>query len=1083
MKPFFKLIVLVCCLTSSRFLLAQNSRFSEKPLKENPHPLPPSLQNASQIDGSRSTQKSFSISLSQPRSMTARVIRDSTGLPVFIEYRRSLKTSSRGRAALTSAALTYLTELKPYLQLATPEEELEVITIEEDELKQTHIRLQQHLKGVPVYGGELMIHIENNQFTTLNGRHFKTPIVSNFTPTLSANAAAQLALHDLSKETIVRVLNEGELQILKKQVPESELVIYYPDSQAERAHLTWRMVVRPNFIERWNYFVDAHTGEVLAKTNHTCALDGPVKATARDLNGANQTLNAYLKGSTYYLVDVTRPMFNNNASVLPDKPFGGIWTIDARNSKADDISVWQVTSTNNAWTALAVSAHSNAATAYSYFSQVHKRNSLDGKGGNVVSVINVRDEDNKEMDNAFWNGEIMAYGNGAAAFGPLAGGLDVAAHEMTHGVIENTAKLEYQGQSGAINESLADVFGVLVDRANWTVGEFVVKKTVYPSGALRDMANPNQGGTNTNGYQPRTMSQYINTTKDNGGVHSNSGIPNYAFYLFANNGSVGKDKAEKVYYRAMTNYLTRFSKFLDLRLAIIKSASDLYGANAAEVAAARSAFDQVGITESTNNTPPPVNPTTLPNNTGQDFLLVYGGDKKLYSSSTTATNITVKSNRAILNRPSVTDDGKFVYFVSDDRRIRAVSLVGTPDESLVSDETIWNKVAISKDGKKLAALTNQADKSIYVYSFDLKKWTIFKLYNPTYTDGVSTSNVQYADGLEWDASGEYLVYDAYNQLKTSTGKSLDYWDVGFIRVWDSLKQNFADGTIQKLFNDLEEGESVGNPSFAKNSTAILAFDYIYEPDDVYGILGVDLEKGDTKFITDNTALGFPDYSRLDDKIVYVTQGTGTAKNVKLIGLNSDKITGKGTGTTLLTNANWPLWVSQGTRQLPSLNFAAITDKLQDSPSFTLNATASNGDAVGFVVLSGPAQINGNRVTLTGSGRVTIRAFTDSNRPFFPIATADRSFEVIPILSIATNSNKDILIYPNPTQSELRIKFLENLDPQKVEMSDLTGRIVLPKITVESAQELKMDLNTLPTGVYLLSIPTEKGGVRQRIVKQ
>lgn len=1082
MKSIATLLIVVGCIATSGFVIAQNNRFSEKPHKDPIQTLPPSLQNIPEIDGSRTSKNLTTKTLTQSHTLTARVVRDSSGVPIFIEYRRALKTSNRGRAAMTSAALDYVAQLKPHLQLRQPVEELEVTTIEEDELKQTHIRLQQQYKGIPVYGGELILHVENNQFTTLNGHHFKTPTLTNLSPTFSDDAAIQRALADLGRETIVRELSKGELQILKKQVPEIELMVYYPENQPQTAHLAWRMVVRPNFMERWNYFVDAHTGEILSKTNHTCALDGPVKATARDLNGVNQSVNAYLKGTTYYLLDITRPMFKSTTSTLPDKPVGGIWTIDARNSKADDISVWQVTSTNNAWTPLAVSAHNNAAMAYNYFSSVHKRNSLDGKGGNVISVVNIRDEDGKEMDNAFWNGEIMAYGNGATAFGPLAGGLDVAAHEMTHGVIENTAGLEYQGQSGAINESMADVFGVLVDRTNWTVGESVVKRAVYPSGALRDVANPNQGGTNDPGYQPRTMAQYVNTTKDNGGVHINSGIPNYAFFLFTNNANVGKDKSEKVYYRAMTSYLTRFSKFIDLRLAVIKAATDLFGANSAEVTAARTAFDQVGITD-TNSTPPPANPTTLPSNTGTEFLLVYGADKKLYSTSTTGTNITVKSNRAILNRPSVTDDGKFVYFVSDDRRIRAVSLVGTADESLVSDETIWSKVAISKDGRKLAALTNQADKSIYVYSFDLKKWTKFKLYNPTYTSGVSTGDVQYADGLEWDASGEYLVYDAFNQLKTATGKSLEYWDVGFMRVWDSVQGNFADGTIQKLFNDLEEGESVGNPSFAKNSTAILTFDYLYTPDDTYGILGVDLEKGNVEVITSNTAIGYPDYSRLDDRIVYAAKGTGTNKNINIIGLNTDKITGKGTPTTLLLNATWPLWVSQGTRQLPTLSFTAITDKFQDAAPFTLNATASNGDAVAFLVVSGPAQISGNRVTLTGTGTVTIRAYTNSERPFFPIATAERSFQVIPVLSVAPSLSDEVQVYPNPVQDELRIKVSKQLDAGPLELSDVNGRLVLPKTSVSSSQETILDLKNVQTGIYLLSIPTNKGVIRQKIVKQ
>src|SRR5215203_7409311 len=98
------------------------------------------------------------------------------------------------------------------------------------------------------------------------------------------------------------------------------------------------------------------------------------------------------------------------------------------------------------------------------------------------------------MDNAFWNGSAMFYGNGNSSFRQLERGLDVAGHEMSHGVIQNTANLEYIGQSGALNESYADVFGAMIDRNDWQIGEDVVLPAVFPSGALRDLSNPNNGG-------------------------------------------------------------------------------------------------------------------------------------------------------------------------------------------------------------------------------------------------------------------------------------------------------------------------------------------------------------------------------------------------------------------------------------------------------------------------------------------------------------------------------------------------------------------------------------------------------------
>ena len=113
------------------------------------------------------------------------------------------------------------------------------------------------------------------------------------------------------------------------------------------------------------------------------------------------------------------------------------------------------------------------------------------------------------MENAFWNGKAVFYGNGGSAFESLAGGLDVSAHELGHGVISNTANLEYIGQSGAINETYADIFGSMVDREDWYIGEDITKTSFSPSGRLRDMSNPHNLGSSLNDayWQPAHVSE------------------------------------------------------------------------------------------------------------------------------------------------------------------------------------------------------------------------------------------------------------------------------------------------------------------------------------------------------------------------------------------------------------------------------------------------------------------------------------------------------------------------------------------------------------------------------------------------
>ena len=1085
MKKTLLLLICVLYLPHSGWAQDGGKSFEKKSKKPTGTPTYSDF-DAPQIDGQRVILKAAPTPknrLLTDQLLKAKVTRGENNLPIFIEFDQKIPTTTNGRVARSAAALAYLEALKPILALKNPAQEFEVGLVEDDEMSKMHVRLNQVFGGVPVYGGELVVHGQSGSISLVNGRYFPTPEIENMVPKLTENQAVETALSDLKQTTVVRDLTLSEKKFVKNPTPQTELVIYHQNDDCEAERLAWHITLKPNFVERWEYFVDAQTGKILFKNNHTCGIDGPARATATDLNAKRQVLNVYQKGTSFFMIDAARSMFKASTSKIPDQPVGAIWTIDARNSTADDISVSQVQSANlNAWSPTAVSAHYNAGVAFEYFQNVHRRVSLDGKGSNIVSVVNIRDEDGNDMDNAFWNGEFMGYGNGKDDFKPLPGALDVAGHEMTHGVIENTARLEYNGQSGAVNESLADVFGVLIDRANWTLGEDVVKRSSYPSGALRSLSNPNQGGPNDPGYQPRTMSQFVNTSKDNGGVHINSGIPNYAFYLFTTNNSVGRDKAEKVYYRAMTLYLTRSSRFIDLRLAVVRAATDLHGTNSAEVAAAKSAFDQVGILESMTNQPPPQ--TQLPTNPGTDALLVTSAtNNKIFTANVSGGGIVQRSNSEAISKPSVTDDGMNAYFVSKDKRIRAVTLTGAGiNETTVSDEPIWGSVAISKDGKLLAAVKSAPEKFIWVYSYDRKEWRKLKLYNPTYTSGVSTGDVQYADAIEWDQSGEFLVYDAFNELKDpTTSRKIEYWDLGFIKAWNNQTGNFGDGTIEKLFSDLEKGESIGNPSFAKNATNILAFDYINETDGSNFVVATNIDKGTLEAVYENNALGYPSYARLDDKMVFATSA-GSRQNVLVINLKADKITPNGAPTTLITNATWPVWLAQGTRKLPTINFASIADKFENDSPFDLSAVASSGQAVFFTVLSGPARVTGKTLTLSGTGRVVVRAFTVSDTKFAPAPVVDQSFNVAAVLGNNTAENTGVEVFPNPTRSNLTVKIPNTLNWQKVVISDLMGKIVAQRVRENQAPGSVIDLQDVPAGLYILEVQAEQGNVHRKILK-
>ena len=178
---------------------------------------------------------------------------------------------------------------------------------------------------------------------------------------------------------------------------------------------------------------------------------------------------------------------------------------------------------------------------------------------------------------------------------------------MTHGVIEHTAGLIYENQSGALNESFADVFAAMVDRDDWTLGEDCTRRD---PGFLRSLSDPGRGLRG----QPAHMSEYENLPNtedgDRGGVHINSGIPNRVAYLITEGlsaeglgTSIGREQTEKIYYRALTVYLQTSSQFIQARRALIQSAEDLHGAGSPQVRAVAAAWDAVGVADGDGPTP------------------------------------------------------------------------------------------------------------------------------------------------------------------------------------------------------------------------------------------------------------------------------------------------------------------------------------------------------------------------------------------------------------------------------------------------------------------------------------------------
>ena len=249
-------------------------------------------------------------------------------------------------------------------------------------------------------------------------------------------------------------------------------------------------------------------------------------------------------------------------------------------------------------------AYDYSGDTYDFYSQVFNRNSVDDHGLTLTSTVHY----DQGYDNAFWNGQQMIYGDGDGQyFQRFTICLDVIGHELTHGVTQNEAQLVYSEQPGALNESISDVFGSLVkqwannqtvDQADWLIGAGLFTNAVQGK-ALRSMSNPGTAYDDPNigkDPQPAQMSDYVNTSDDNGGVHINSGIPNRAFFLAAKAiGGYAWQKAGLIWYRTLCGSLNPNADFQTMANATTTVAGSLFGQNGAEQQAVINGWTTVGV--------------------------------------------------------------------------------------------------------------------------------------------------------------------------------------------------------------------------------------------------------------------------------------------------------------------------------------------------------------------------------------------------------------------------------------------------------------------------------------------------------
>ena len=469
-----------------------------------------------------------------------------------------------------------------------------------------HTRFARSWHGMPVIGGDVVVHTRNGQY-----RGASLTLGSRARPALRGGISAERAIVEAGAAFGTGF--EG--------VPTASRVVYARDTAPVMA---WEVLMQGIRADQtpteMHYFVDARSGRILdsydsvhtAKGGHgkpgsggstTCTT--AATGTGQSLFSGDVSLNtARCTDGTYRMTDTTR---------------GGGYTTDMANRTSgmgtlfsDADNNWGDNSTTSRAT-VAADAHHGVAETWDYFRNVHGRNGIGNDGKGAISRVHY----GRNYGNAFWSDSCfcMTFGDGGGSIYPLVD-IDVAGHEMSHGVTSRSADLIYSGESGGLNESTSDIFGTMVeyysnnanDTPDYMIGEELYVNNPAGTKALRFMFKPSLDGTSPDCYSSNI---------GNLDVHYSSGVSNHAFYVMAEGaavpagfnltpgqlvcngntsaGGIGRDAASKVWYRALTVYMTSSTNYAGARAATLQAAADLYGSGSSQYNGVASAWSAVGV--------------------------------------------------------------------------------------------------------------------------------------------------------------------------------------------------------------------------------------------------------------------------------------------------------------------------------------------------------------------------------------------------------------------------------------------------------------------------------------------------------
>ncbi|MES2565982.1 MAG: PKD domain-containing protein [Bacteroidota bacterium] len=450
---------------------------------------------------------------------------------------------------------------------------------EKDNLGFTHYRYKQYYKGIKVEHGVYYVHAKDGKVTSANGEFYSNinKSLSSVFPEVNLNTALNKAKSLFNSSKITDHTKSNDLIIL---------------SRSNASFLCYRFELSTNNpLKHSDVYVDAQTNKIILEINKIHTADVPGTLTT-NYSGTKSVTIDQVGSSQYRLQQSAKNIYTKNCN--NSSSIG--WETDFTNSSA----TWSATTPVNK---SVFDLYYGLEKSYDYYNSKFSRVSYDGFGSQIQGIAHY----DYEFNNAFWDGTYMVFGDGdGSSYNPFSC-TDIVGHELTHAVTESSAGLVYMDESGGLNESFSDIFGVAIDfYANPTTANFLEgEQCSVTNTPFRNMISPKTT------YQPDTyMGQYweYDGGIDNGGVHTNSQVQNHWFYLLCQGGTgindnsvaynisaIGISNAEKIAYRNLTNYLTPNSTYDDARIYAIQSAIDLFGACSNNVTQCANAWYAVGV--------------------------------------------------------------------------------------------------------------------------------------------------------------------------------------------------------------------------------------------------------------------------------------------------------------------------------------------------------------------------------------------------------------------------------------------------------------------------------------------------------